>query len=204
MPAEDVPDQLLALHKRLLAGDRTASEEVASRLLGPLTQEVSSQFPHVDQEHIWDGVVDALLDYCARPYQFDEGRRVPLDRFLRLAAWRNVANMFRGNNRRKVREERVGQDPTEVSVELDSVAGNIVQKEEIAAYQQRQKAIMNVLHNPQDRQIFALRLQGERRTEKFAEILGIGDLPIEAQRREVKRNKDRIDKILRRYTGGSL
>jgi RNA polymerase sigma-70 factor (ECF subfamily) len=203
MPAEDVLDQFLPLHTRLLAGDRTASEEVASLLLGPLTQEVSTQFPHVDREYIWDGVVDALLDYCAQPRQFDKGRGVPLDGFLRLAARRNVANMLRSHKRRKAREEKVGQGPTEMSVEFDSVVGNIVQREENTEIQQRQNAVMNILHNPRDRQLLALRLQGERRTEKFAEILGIGALPIEAQRREVKRTKDRIDKILRRHTGGS-
>ena len=46
-----------------------------------------------------------------------------------------------------------------------------------------------------------LRLQGERRTEAFAEILGISHLSIETQRREVKRAKDRIDKTLRRQGG---
>ena len=56
--------------------------------------------------------------------------------------------------------------------------------------------------NPNDQQLLALRLQGVRRTEAFAEILGITHLPIETQRREVKRAKDRIDKMLRRRTGG--
>ena len=60
---------------------------------------------------------------------------------------------------------------------------------------------MQRLLDPRDRQILALRLQGERRTEAFAEILGLSYLPIEAQRREVKRAKDRIDKILRRHGG---
>lgn len=60
---------------------------------------------------------------------------------------------------------------------------------------------MERLSDPRDQQILALRLQGERRTEAFAEILGISHLPIEAQRREVKRIKDRIDKILRRHGG---
>jgi RNA polymerase sigma-70 factor (ECF subfamily) len=60
---------------------------------------------------------------------------------------------------------------------------------------------MSLLQDPTDRQILALRLQGERRTEAFAELLGISHLPIGVQRREVKRAKDRIDKILRRKGG---
>jgi hypothetical protein len=60
---------------------------------------------------------------------------------------------------------------------------------------------MDLLQDSKDRQILSLRLQGERRTEVFAAVLGISNLPIEVQRREVKRTKDRIDKILRRQGG---
>ena len=204
MPTEDVPDQLLALHKRLLVGDRTVSEEIIRLLLSSLVQQVSRQFPKTDEQAIWDGVSEALLDYCARPQQFDKRHGVPLDRFLGQAAWRNVANILRGEKRRKAREQQAGQEDLASSVELDPTAGNLLQKEETVQLQYQQEQLMNVLQNPKDQQILALRLQGERRTERFVEILGIGHLPTGEQRREVKRNKDRIDKILRRYKGDSL
>jgi len=200
MSAYHDPIHLLALHRQLLAGDRVASEEVASLLLDPLTQEVSSQFPHMDREFIWDGVVDAILDYCARPHQFDENRGVPLDRFLHLASWRNVENVRRKEKRRRAREEKVGQDPTEIAVALDSSVGNIVQKEETAKHYQQQEKLMSALSDPKDQQILALRLQGERRTGAFAQVLDITHLPIKMQRQQVKRTKDRIDKTLRRHT----
>jgi hypothetical protein len=98
MPARYDSDQLLALHIRLLAGDRTASEEVASLLLAPLAQEISHKSPQVDEQIIYDGVTEAILDYCARPRQFEEKRGVPLGRFLRMAASRNVANSLRGKS----------------------------------------------------------------------------------------------------------
>jgi RNA polymerase sigma-70 factor (ECF subfamily) len=204
MQVEDAPDQLLTLHWRLLAGDRIASEEVFTLLLSSLTRQVSRQFPTTDEQAIWDGVSDALLDYCARPQQFDERRGVPLDRFLGQAAWRNVANWHRGEKRRKAREERAGQENLVLAVELDPTAGNLLQKEETARQQHQQEQLMRVLQDPKDQQILGLRRQGERRTKAFAEVLGITHLPIEVQRREVKRNKDRIDKILRRHIGGSL
>jgi hypothetical protein len=78
--------QLLGLHRRLCDGDRTASEELAELILEPLVDAISRRFPRSDKQTVWDGVVDALLDYCARPHQFDEGRKVPLDRFLRMAS----------------------------------------------------------------------------------------------------------------------
>ena len=202
MPGGDDSAQLLELHRRLLTGDRTASEEVVRLLHASLTQEVSAQFPHTDQHIIWDGVIDAMLDYCARPQQFDAERGVSLKRFLRLAARRNVVNMLRGEQRRKVREEAAGHAWAASSVELDPAAGNLLQKEESTQRQRQQTALTNALQNPNDQQLLALRLQGVRRTEAFAEVLGITHLPIETQRREVKRAKDRIDKMLRRRTGG--
>jgi RNA polymerase sigma-70 factor, ECF subfamily len=120
MPGGDDSAQLLELHRRLLTGDRIASEEVVTLLLASLTQEVSAQFRQIDQHIIWDGVIDAMLDYCARPQQFDAERGVSLKHFLRLAARRNVMNRLRGEQRRKVREEAAGHAWAASSVELES------------------------------------------------------------------------------------
>jgi RNA polymerase sigma-70 factor (ECF subfamily) len=165
-----------------------------------LVDAISRRFPRNDEQTVWDGVVDAFLDYCARPHQFDEERGVPLDRFLRMASRRNVANLLRGEGRRRAREE-VAQSDARSAVELNPTAGNVLQQEETRELQRQQEGMMDRLSDPRDRQILALRLQGERRTEAFAEILGIAHLPIAAQRREVKRTKDRIDKMLRRHGG---
>jgi RNA polymerase sigma-70 factor (ECF subfamily) len=200
MPPLFDSSQLLGLHRRLCDGDRTASEELAALILEPLVDAISRRFPRSDEQTIWDGVVDALLDYCARPAQFDAGREVPLDRFLHLASRRNVINLLRGEARRRAREETAHSDVS-AAVELDPTAGNILQQEKTREVQQQQEGMMKRLSDPRDQQILALRLQGERRTEAFAEILGISHLPIEAERREVKRTKDRIDKILRRHGG---
>jgi hypothetical protein len=113
-----------------------------------------------------------------------------------------VANSVRGEKRRKAREEKAGQDYVESSVELDPVVGNLLQQEEKVQHQRQRAELMSTLQNSKDRQLLALRLQGERRTEVFAEILEISHLPIKDQRRVVKQAKDRIDKILRRHTGG--
>jgi RNA polymerase sigma-70 factor (ECF subfamily) len=198
MPPRLDSSRLLGLHRRLCAGDRTASEELAELILDPLVDAISCRFPYIDEQTIWDGVVDALLDYCARPHQFDEGRKVPLDRFLRMASRRNVMNLLRGEARRRAREETAHSNVS-AAVELDPAAGNILQQEETRELQRQQEGMMKRLSDPRDQQILALRLQGERRTEAFADILGISHLPIEAQRRGVKRAKDRIDKILRRH-----
>src|SRR3982750_286115 len=103
--AEERDAQLfLALNKRLLEGDRVAPAELMEVLLPRLIREMQGKFPKTDPHLVSDGVTDALLDYCARPAAFDWKRGVPLDRFLAKAGWRNIANLLRGEQRRKVRE----------------------------------------------------------------------------------------------------
>jgi hypothetical protein len=200
MKKAEQPDELIGLHERLLHGDRTAPEEIATRLLSPLLKEVSRKFPATDKDLVCDGVTDAILDYCVRPAQFDRKKGVPLVRFLQMASWRNVANLVRGEKRRKVREERATTYRQTNVVELDLGAGKVMQEDE--ERRQRQTVDMfNSLTDSTDRRILELRLSGERSTEAFAKILGISGLAIEAQRRRVKQAKDRIDKILRRRGG---
>ena len=109
-------------------------------------------------------------------------------------------NALRGEARRRAREQ-TAQSILSGAVELDPTAGNTLQQEDTRELQRRQEEMMQWLSDPRDQQILALRLPGERRTEAFAEILGLSHLPIGAQRREVKRVKDRIDEILRRHGG---
>jgi RNA polymerase sigma factor (sigma-70 family) len=198
MPPRFASSQLLAFHRRLCDGDRTASDELAALVLGPLVEQIARRYPRTDEQVIWDGVSEAFLDYCARPHQFDERHSMPLDRFLHMASWRNVANILRNTRRRQAHEEEVARASATSTVELDPVVGNLLQQEESERLQQREDDFMSLLQDPKDQQILALRLQGERRTEAFAAILGISHLPVEVQRREVKRAKDRIDKTLRR------
>jgi hypothetical protein len=191
-------EQQLTLHHRLLEGDRAAPAELAELLLNRLARELARGFPYTDKHLIYDGVTDALLEYCARPTNFDDSRGIPLDRFLAQAGWRNIANIVRGEKRRKTREKKSGNDlPADEVVELDPTAGNFLQEEEIRR-QQQVAELLDMMENPVDRRVLELRLAGERRTKEFARVMSISHLAIDRQRREVKRAKDRIDKLLKR------
>ena len=189
-------DELLRLHRRLVNGERTASEEIATALLNPLTGELCREFPALDLGLVCDGVTDALLDYCAHPSAFDPVRGVPLDRYLHGNAWRNVCNLLRRETRRRSREEKAAE--LYPVVELSASVGNLLQDDEQL---RRRQQLLALFEDPRDRRVVELRLQGERRTSEFAKALGISDLPIETQRREVKRAKDRIDKVISRKKG---
>ena len=202
MAENNKAEHLLRLHTRLMDGDRIASEEVVCLLLISLSNELARKFPNTDKHLVFDGVTDALVEYCTGPKKFDPSRGVPLDRFLALAAWRNVANSVRGEKRRKLRElKALTAVPDEELVELDVTAGNMLQDQE-KDRQHQAAQLLRMIGNPVDKKILKLRLAGERRTEEFARIMTISYLPKDSQRREVKRAKDRIDKFLQRSKKG--
>lgn len=200
MPNTVDPDALAGLHTRLLRGDRVASEEIITLLLAPLSGEVGAKFPFTDPHVVCDGVIDALLDFCAKPSAFDPARGVPIQRYLAKAAWRNLANSVRGEKRRKAREQKAMDEPGNKTVELHPRAGNSNQND-CGSQTEKYQDLMKALDSSVDQEILKLRLQGERRTAAFAQILGISHLPASDQRREVKRAKDRIDVRLKRFAG---
>lgn len=197
MPDQIQPEALLCLHRRLLEGDRVVPAELMERLLSPLIGEMKHEYPTTDVHLVSDGVTDALLDYCARPGRFDQTRGVPLNRFLAKAAWRNIANLLRGETRRRAREAKAAEMADHNVVELYPEAGNSLQNA-VLDTKQGLDELARLLPDATDQQIFKLKFMGERRTEVFAEAMGITHLPVEQQRREVKKAKDRIDKIMER------
>ena len=82
-------------------------------------------------------------------------------------------------------------------VALDPVARNIRQ-EELQQLDEKQAALFAALDDPKDKEILRLKLDGVRDTGDFARVLSITHLPVAQQREEVKRQKDRIIRFLRR------
>jgi RNA polymerase sigma factor (sigma-70 family) len=167
-----------------------------------LVKTIARQFAQADPHWPFHVVADALLEYGTRPSHFDERRGVPLAAFLLMACRRNMINLVRGEARRRYYEGQYAQMYARSGVVLDQVAGNLLQHEEHTQLSRREDACMNLL-DPQDQQILALRLQGERRTTAFAEILGIAHLSMKDQRQHVKRAKDRMRKRLIRERLGA-
>lgn len=193
-----MPDELFTLHQRLIAGDRTASEELAPRLLEPLRQRTQRSYPHVNEHVVADGVIDAVLDYCAHPERAKIASGQDIQGLLATAAWRNVANAVRGEKRRRWREDEFVRRSAGADVEDESALGKLVGQEERADQARRIQQLMDLCTSDTDREVLRLRLAGERGTDAFARILGIEHLPPGEQRRGVKRAKDRIDKMIRR------
>ena len=183
------------IHERLLAGDPTASAELAETTFDALTAVLAKRNPRIsDAALIDEAVAEALLSYIKRPDTFDSGK-AGLFGYLQMSAQGDLVNALAKLSRRRKREK-----PLE-AVEVGEFAGkehsdgpDLVSNLEA---QRIQRQLDEVFDNPKDREMVDLVVDRERSTEAFSVVLGIESLPIAEQREQVKRHKDRIKKRLK-------
>jgi RNA polymerase sigma-70 factor (ECF subfamily) len=194
--AEGSPDptatEVAVLHERVLAGHPFAVEALIERLLPVLTRSLRRRFPRADEHAVAEAVEDALLGYSKRPVQFDRSRGVPLLSFLGLAAARNLSNLLRGESRRSARERAFAEE-----VVLQSHSGRPDERQahaELTTLKQRLMAAAT----QEERPAVQLIVEGEQRVDVLARALGLDRLSPEAQRRGLKRLKDRLRNRMRR------
>jgi RNA polymerase sigma-70 factor (ECF subfamily) len=178
------------IHERLMRGDPVASAELAEALLAPLIRKLWQKYPGVPDPHLVDeAVVTAMMSYLKQPDRFDPTRS-SLFRYLLLAAHRDLLNEMEKRKRRRDKEA--------MAVELARRRGNKTM--EGAGSDWRLARVEDANRNlslfvdTRDRAVARLILENERSTAAFAALLGLDSLPLDEQRREVKRHKDRIKK----------
>jgi len=190
------------LHDRLIAGDPTARALIASEMLPAVYERLSGYriAYRVDDQIVQDAVTDAFFEYADYPEAFDPDRS-SLEAYLRMAAYRNLQNS---------KEKVETQKKNETAVELDPSNRNVSWEEEFIANDERtfilsqipgktlEEKLAHILPDKPDQVICLLMLGGERDSAFFAEVLGLsGDT--ETVRRDVKRHKDRVTKVLQRF-----
>lgn len=195
---EDVPNH--ELHRLLLNGDRTASARIVERHLDRLIARLNARFPNIP-DLVEDAVSQALAAYVMNPHIYNPDRS-SLFNFLLMAADRDLRNLWAAEKRR-LKHEVIDLDRDESDVALNGSEAELVDEranpDRLDLDQDELKArIQQVLPDPRDQEMLALMMEGERRTEAFAQILGITSLPPAEQRTVVKRHKDRIKQRLRR------
>lgn len=180
----------LALHERVLAGDSVAPVDVFQGLMDPLIKALRYDLP-CTQDEAYDSGVDALLAYLEEPgrYNRDRGR---LSTYLMDIAKKRAIDRLRSRSATERREHtyaatvELGRSNPKASVEQQIEAHELWQRVEEAVPSER------------DRRALKLILTGERSASALAEALDItGRSPLE-QRREVKRHRDRLMRILER------
>lgn len=193
------PNDLLPLHRRLLEGDRAATAEVLTLTVDPVALRATARcrcYGVQDEHLVHDAVIDAVLDYCARPHQFAPSAGLHLVAFLTLAAVRNALNTARAEGRRKYRERAAGSKRAR-RLELDAAKWH-EQMEDLRKVDRHRQSLLDAMPALVDRAVLDLQFAGVRETAAFATVLGITDCPLAEQRRSIKRAKDRIRKTLQR------
>jgi len=192
----------LDLHRRLLAGDETASADAVARLFGPLVLHLKFRFPDIaryDAALVQSAALEALLGYIRRPDRFQPETRTLLG-FLKMAAegdlknaWKTAHRHFETSSLESLVE--LGALPRNKEMEAREDPAHTV--DAILAEDLHAKALA-LLANDVDRRLGVLILDGVRETSDYAAVLGIADLPEKDQETLVKRAKDRIKATWRR------
>ncbi|HEX8072045.1 MAG TPA: sigma factor [Pyrinomonadaceae bacterium] len=184
------------LHQRLLTGsDLTVTGEIAEAFMSALARSLAKEFPRLRDPHLIDtAVADALVNLFERPKRFDPSR-AELFTYLRVRARSYLLNSLR---REKGSENKVVElDDLRAVYDVGAEAA-LISREFQAGVVER---LRRVFTEPEDLRVVALLVENERKTEAFAEALGITGRPPEEQRKLVKQAKDRINKILDRKFG---
>jgi DNA-directed RNA polymerase specialized sigma24 family protein len=190
------------LHQRILQNDPTAFSELCELALPHLASFLHLRFPQHESHLCETVVIDLLLDYQARPEQYDPCK-LSLFAYLRMAARRDMLNAIDRQSRREKHLTGIEK----LVVELETWGRNLFQRqfdpgEWLQQYTDASfEEILADLHaelDATDEQILLLMLDGVRDSNRYAEVMGILHLEISAQRRAVKRAKDRITQKLRR------
>ncbi|QSQ14827.1 sigma-70 family RNA polymerase sigma factor [Myxococcus landrumensis] len=181
-----------ALHARVLKGraDPTAPAEVHRAFNGTLIHVLRQEVKCLMDEAV-DSAVDAVLAYLAAPERFD-ARLSRLSTYLTRIAKRKALD----RQRSRKNQDRRNQEYAGV-VELVARAPNEEMEATVEArlLAERLEALG---FSPREQTILRLVLQGEGSTERLAEALGLGPMPEEERRRQVKRHRDRLMKRLER------
>lgn len=190
------------LHQRLLADDPTAPSDLADAYLEALIAWLAKTNARVPAEVRIEAAEDALLALIRNPHSYSPELQT-LEVYLRMSARGDLRNHL--DKERRYNQGRVSWK----SVELSSGAGKYLGRHDDPSVSvqlaEEEQSAMNAIPEPvrqglseTDLCAIQLILRKERRTKVFAELYGLQHLPAKEQRRQVKRHKDRLKKVLER------
>lgn len=188
------------LHERLIAGDPTASAEIAELFLPAITKRLEGAFKNLGDPHaVNTAAIDALISYFDAPAKYDSTRSQLLS-YLTMSARGDLLNALKTEKRHRLQlpisDVELSEEESEYGVDLRSDTD--VEQEVEIRLSPTWATLEEMLPDPVDKEIILLLMFGIRETYWFAEALGVLDQPVEEQRKIVKRNKDRVKKVLLR------
>src|SRR5262245_42393152 len=178
------------LNSRTLKRDAVAPADLFAHVVRPLAGAVIRDTRCSDDEG-YDSAIDAILTYCEDPERYDPARGRLASYLVKIAKAKGIDRI----RSRVAREKREGAYANVVELQPPSPIEELEVAIDAKAVWERFKATVS---SEGDRRAVNLILAGERSTQALANALGIGSLPPERLRIEVKRNRDRLVKVLKR------
>jgi RNA polymerase sigma-70 factor, ECF subfamily len=199
------PPDHVALHRRLLARDPTASNDLADAYLQPLVVWLGAIDPGASEEMRLEAAGDAVLALIRKPESYSPELQT-LEVYLRMSARGDLLNLK--NKERRHNKGRVSWTSVELSADVGKYLGHDDDPALPLCLAEERQKMMSIIPDgvrdklsETDRRALELILQKERRNAVYAELYGLGHLPAREQERVVKRHKDRLKKLLKRAGG---
>jgi len=189
------PDQEWCVknHRLLVGGDSTASATFFHLIFPALVGWLQAKHRINNRELISDAATDALVDYIKYPSKWNPDR-CTLISYVCMAADRDLRNALEKERRRQKREVLVAD------VEDRHFERNVFLEGESTSEEIRDFLCIldQSVTSQSDKEFINLMLAGERSTDRFSALLGIQALSKSEQAKAVKRNKDRLKKVIER------
>lgn len=197
-PTGSRDDEGRALHLRLLRWDPTAPTDLANQYLPPLLDWLRHRFSNKDDALLTEVAIELILNLGERPEQYDPNR-LSLSAYLRMAARGDLKNALARESRRVAHHAQLDDVEVQSRARNREWARASDPADTVVDALYREKALAMRGHfDERDWEVVELQMDGERRTERYASVLGLQDRPRDEQVRAVKRAKDRIKKRLQR------
>lgn len=194
--------QALDIHQRALRGDPTATFDAADLLLEALVARLRARWPRLSgTDACHDAAVDVFVQYLQAPDRYDPSRSSLLG-WLTMQAHADLSNEHASKQKRFERAWMVESalSPSEPDAGRTALAeepwvDTVPTLEDSTVF----AAVRKAFPDERDRRlIWLVCVEGSRSTDEAAIILGLTDLPKEQREAEVRRNKDRVMRRLRR------
>lgn len=203
----------IELHKQIQSGDDLAFAKLCDKYLEPTIKKVRNfnwQINSLDGTLIPEVVIDSFYGYFYNPNKFNPEKQT-LEKFLVIDAEGDLKNAWAKQKRYQNKNEIIKD-----AVELDEQFGksetgkvkNLNTPSQILINNEASKILESELKklfdDKKDIEMANLILEKERETSVYAKVLEITHLEFDEQQEEVKRNKDRIKKVIDRKLKGKL
>jgi hypothetical protein len=191
----------LALHKRLVDGDVTASGEIAKVFFDALIKWlIETNSSTVPEELCVEAAEEAWIALVKNPSSFKPDKPKRLGEYLCMSAQGDLRNLLRKEGRHRGKSLEAVQLSVNDGKYLETVDDPSLPLRIHEAEQAREGIIPIVRDglSEGETRVFDLMMQGERKTTIYAQALGIDHLPKKEKSTEVNRVKNKIKKRIKR------